>query len=193
VWVLNIEIREVTKEHLNEYVKIPMWFKVTSKFNLNKVNGGLGGITFDEIVVAPYIKDLSLYDKPLEWSKRFDISNWGFFIAYDNDLPIGGATLAYNTEGVKLLSNRKDITVLWDLRVAPEYKSMGIGSKLFSFVVNWSKERNCKQIKIETQNNNVPACKFYAKQGAVLAEINEYAYYGEDDDEVMLIWYLDLV
>ena len=64
--------------------------------------------------------------------------------------------------------------------------------KLFSFAVNWSKERNCKQIKIETQNNNVPACKFYAKQGAILSEINEYAYYGEDDDEVMLIWYLDL-
>ena len=169
-----------------------MWLKVNSKFELYKVDGGLGGITFKEVEVTEYIKDLSLYDKPLEWSKRFDISNWGFFIAYYNDLPIGGATLAYDTEGVNMLSNRKDITVLWDLRVAPEYKSKGIGSKLFSFAVNWSKERNCKQIKIETQNNNVPACKFYAKQGAILAEINEYAYYGEDDDEVMFIWYLNL-
>lgn len=189
---MNIEIKEVTKEHLEEYAKIPMLVKVNSKFELKKVDKGLGGITFNEIVVAEYIKDLSLYDKPLEWNERFDISNWGFLIAYDNDLPIGGATLAYDTEGVNMLSNRRDITVLWDLRVAPEYKSKGIGSKLFSYAVNWSKERNCKQIKIETQNNNVPACKFYAKQGAILAEINEYAYYGEDDEEVMFIWYLNL-
>jgi ribosomal protein S18 acetylase RimI-like enzyme len=189
---LSIVIKEVAKECLVEYTKIPMWLKVTSKYDLNKVNGGLGGIIFNETKVMPYIKDLSLYDKPLEWEARFDISNWGFFIAYDNDKAIAGATLAYNTEGVNMLSNRKDITVLWDIRVDPEYKSMGIGSKLFSYVIKWSKERNCKQIKIETQNNNIPACKFYAKQGAILAEINEYAYFGEDLDEVMLIWYLDL-
>ena len=47
-------------------------------------------------------------------------------------------------------------------------------------------------MKIDTQNDNVPACKFYAKQEARLGEINKYAYYGEDTDEVMLIWYLDL-
>ncbi|WP_160166418.1 hypothetical protein [Clostridium sp. Ade.TY] len=49
-------------------------------------------------------------------------------------------------------------------------------------------------MKIECQNNNVNACKFYNKQGAVLSKIDEYAYYEdiEDRDEVQLIWYLDL-
>lgn len=190
---MDINIKEVTKRQLVEYAQIPMLLEVTSKYELNEINHGLGGIIFNEIKVEGYMKDLSLYEKPLEWEKEFDLSNWGFFIAYDNDVPIGGATLVYNTKEINLLSNRSDLSVLWDIRVAPEYKSMNIGTKLFNHAIEWSIKHNCKQMKIETQNDNVPACKFYEKQGARLGEINKYAYYGEDTDEVMLIWYLDLI
>jgi len=34
--------------------------------------------------------------------------------------------------------------------------------------IEWSRSNGFKQMKIEYQNNNVPACKFYHKQGAVL-------------------------
>ncbi|MBW9159119.1 hypothetical protein G9F71_026155 [Clostridium sp. FP2] len=49
-------------------------------------------------------------------------------------------------------------------------------------------------MKFECQNNNVPACKFYDKHGAVLRKIDEYAYYNDVDsrDEIQFIWYLDL-
>ena len=49
-------------------------------------------------------------------------------------------------------------------------------------------------MKIECQNNNVQACKFYHKQGAILGKIDAYAYYKDIDirDEVQLIWYLEL-
>jgi len=50
-------------------------------------------------------------------------------------------------------------------------------------------------MKIECQNNNVPAVKFYHKQGAILSAINEHAYYNdlpEFRNEVQLIWMLDL-
>lgn len=190
---MDINIKEVTKRQLVEYAQIPMLLEVASKYELNEINHGLGGIIFNEIKVEGYIKDLSLYEKPLEWEKEFDLSNWGFFMAYDNDVPIGGATLVYNTKEINLLSNRSDLSVLWDIRVAPEYKSINIGTKLFNHAIEWSIKHNCKQMKIETQNDNVPACKFYEKQGARLGEINKYAYYGEDTDEVMLIWYLDLI
>jgi len=60
--------------------------------------------------------------------------------------------------------------------------------------VNWSREQGLIQMKIECQNNNVPAVKFYHKQGAVLSVINEYAYYNEPEyrHETMFIWFLDL-
>jgi GNAT superfamily N-acetyltransferase len=190
---MDVIIKEVREDQLIEYNKIPMWFTVKSKYELRKINSGLGGIILEDIEIDNYVKDYSMFDKPLEWGEKFDLSNWGFFIAYDDGEPIAGATLAYDTNGVNMLCNRKDMSVLWDIRVAPEFKSKGVGSLLFSKAIEWSKKRNCKQIKIETQNINVPACQFYAKQGAKLSEINEYAYYSDGLDEVMLIWYYDLV
>ena len=50
-------------------------------------------------------------------------------------------------------------------------------------------------MKIETQNVNVPACRFYAQQGCHLGAILRYGYAGcpEVAHEAMLLWYLDLV
>ena len=50
------------------------------------------------------------------------------------------------------------------------------------------------QVKIETQNVNVPACRFYSKQGCHLGEYNRYAYVGRPEvaREVMLVWYLNI-
>jgi hypothetical protein len=49
----------------------------------------------------------------------------------------------------------------------------------------------CRKLKVETQNINVPACRFYASQGCVLAAVNRMAY-REPQDEIQLLWYKDL-
>ena len=93
-----------------------------------------------------------------------------------------------------MLVGRKDLAVLWDIRVHPDRRRSGIGTQLFKHAVKWAQSRGCTQLKIETQNINVPACEFYVKQGCHLGEINRYGYAGHQDvqHEVMLIWYLDL-
>ena len=47
---------------------------------------------------------------------------------------------------------------------------------------------------IESQNNNVTACRFYRKQGAVISKIDTNAYASEPvlENEVQLIWTLEL-
>ena len=49
-------------------------------------------------------------------------------------------------------------------------------------------------MKIETQNVNVPACRFYQRLGCRLGEIHRYGYAAVRAvaGEVMLNWYLDL-
>jgi streptothricin acetyltransferase len=54
-------------------------------------------------------------------------------------------------------------------------------------------------LAIETQSNNVPACRFYASQGCRLGAIHRFAYarFGDDPGnlvarETMMIWYLEL-
>ena len=57
-----------------------------------------------------------------------------------------------------------------------------------------ARETGYRQMIIECQNNNVPACRFYRKQGAVRGKVDRYAYYDDPmlRNETQLIWYLDL-
>lgn len=107
---------------------------------------------------------------------------------------MGAAAIAYDSSAVTMLVQRRDLAVLWDIRVSPDRRGQGIGRALFRRAAAWCRERGCTQMKIETQNVNVPACRFYHSQGARLGEINRYAYAGHPavGHEVMLVWYLDL-
>jgi GNAT superfamily N-acetyltransferase len=127
------------------------------------------------------------------WAK-WDLSNWAFFMAFDDDRSIGAATVASRTDDVNMLYGRDDLAVLWDIRVADEHKQQGVGRLLFQSAVDWSKSQGMKQFKIECQNNNVPAVKFYHKQGAILGSFDECAYHGDPyaEGETQFIWYLDL-
>jgi GNAT superfamily N-acetyltransferase len=77
------------------------------------------------------------------------------------------------------------------LRVAPEYRGKGVGQKLFGFALDWARKKNCKLFKVETQNVNVPACRFYVSQGCHLGAFNLHAY-PEALNEVQLVWYRNL-
>jgi ribosomal protein S18 acetylase RimI-like enzyme len=90
-----------------------------------------------------------------------------------------------------MLENRDDLVVLWDLRVAEQYKHQGIGQNLFNMAKKFAIENNFSQLKVECQNTNYSAVRFYHKQGMVLSAINEYAY-KDCPNEVQLIWYLNL-
>ncbi|NKF05719.1 GNAT family N-acetyltransferase [Clostridium gasigenes] len=186
--------REIDKSYFKKYDSIPMLVHVKSILKLEKVKNGLGGILLKETSVKEYIRDLGEYEEATKYAKEFDISNWAFFMAFDNEVPIGAVTVASKTKNVNMLDGREDMSVLWDIRVDDRYKQQGIGTKLFSMAVEWSKLKQFKQMKIECQNNNVQACRFYHKHGVVLGKIDEYAYYNDTDveDEVQLIWYLDL-
>lgn len=190
-------IAEVGKESLGEYSKVPIAFEVKSVLEVDRVQGGLGGLALTEAPVdQPYIKD---YDAspdggPARWTEKFDLSNWAIFIGHDGASPVCGATVAFDTPGVHMLAGRSDLAVLWDIRVLPGMRRSGIGAKIFARASDWARGRGAAQMKIETQNTNVPACRFYLKQGCRLGEIDLQAYAHDPltAHETMLVWYLDL-
>jgi GNAT superfamily N-acetyltransferase len=139
-----------------------------------------------------YVKDYDAIESPLKWPQSFDMTKWAFFIAYLNGVPAGGATVALDTTELVMLEGRRDLAVLWDIRVAPNERGHGIGTKLFQAAEEWAKTKGCRQLKVETQNINVPACRFYSKQGCVLGAVHRFAY-PEFPDEVQLLWYKDLM
>ena len=188
-----IQILEIPPERLPEYDRVPSNFLVRSILEVELVDGGLGGIRLHEVPARePYVKDYDVGEKPSDWAVQFDVRNWGFFLAMRDGTPVGAAAVAFDTTGVFMLERRRDLSVLWDIRVVPQGRGAGIA--LFRGAAAWSRERGCTQMKIETQNVNVPACRFYQKMGARLGEIHRYGYAAVPHvaHEVMLNWYLDL-
>lgn len=189
-----ITYKEVDKSYFELYDTVSMNVDVQSEYKVERINSGLGGLVLEEVQVSPYIKDLSKYERAVNYEKDFDITNWRFYMAFSGDVPVGAMTIAGKTEGLHMLSGRTDACVLWDIRVADAYKHNGIGQELLKMGIVGAKSDGYRQMIIECQNNNVPACRFYQKQGALLSKIDMYAYYSEPEvrDEIQFVWYLNI-
>lgn len=190
---MRIDVGEEPLAALAEYAAISIAFEVRRVLEVAVIDGGLGGFALAERAAdVPYVKDYDAGDGgPARWAERFDLSNWGLLGARIGGRLVGGAAVAFNTPGLMMLEGRRDLAVLWDIRVAPDVRGQGVGAALFRAAETWSAVRGCRQLKVETQNANIPACRFYARQGCVLGGIHRFAYPGLPH-EVQLLWYRDL-
>jgi GNAT superfamily N-acetyltransferase len=167
---------------------------VRSRLDVEIINDGFGGIVFKEEKVArPYKKYYGETAEPLTWM-QFNTAHWVIFIVNEGDTPVGGITIACKTPELRMLNGRDDLADVWDIRVHPDFRHRGIGTKLFQKAIAWSRKNGYRQLCVETQNVNVNACHFYLKQGCKLGAINRFAYRGDPmlAEEVQLIWFMDL-
>ncbi|MHB1517467.1 MAG: GNAT family N-acetyltransferase [Acidimicrobiales bacterium] len=190
---MSLLIREEPLSLLSEHARIPIAFAVDRVLEVSLRSNGLGGIALDERRVgSPYVKDHDAEgEDPTRWPERFETARWGLISAHDGDLRIGGAVIAFQSDEVRMLEGRADLAALWDLRVLPEVRHTGVGSHLFRAVEAWARERSCSDLKIETQNINVPACRFYRQMGCTLGGIHRFAY-TERPHEAQLLWFKHL-
>jgi len=195
---MSLIIQQVGPEALGRYASVSIAFEVHSAYRVEAIEQGLGGLVLVEEQVKPYLKDYDGQaqddDRPEGWARQFDVSRWGFFLAMEGKYVMGGAAVVVNSPEVHMLENRSDLAVLWDIRVQPEQRKKGIGTALFQRAAEWARGQGCTQLKIETQNVNIPACRFYARQGCHLGGILRHGYVGTPEvaHEAMLLWYLDL-
>ncbi len=192
---MSIEVIECGPECLTDYAHVPISFCMDSIFRVADEARGLGGLRLvEEPLAGPCLRDYDGDEEegPTRWAKRFDVSNWVFLEAREGGHIAGRATVAFRTAEVHMLDGREDMSCLWDLRVRPEYRRHGVGRALFTYAVQWSRARECRQMKIETSNTNVRACRFYAAMGCHLGGILRHFYQPPWEHEVALFWYLDL-
>lgn len=81
-----------------------------------------------------------------------------------------------------------------DLAVDRAARGSGLGARLMDRAVQWARERDLPGIRLETQSNNVAACRFYRRYGFVLGGYDAYQYRTVPAlrAEVALFWYLML-
>jgi GNAT superfamily N-acetyltransferase len=186
---MRIEVAEEPMPDLAEYARVPISFEVRTVLDVTAEEDG--GFTLSERAIhPPYVKDYDTHEGPETWA-RFDLRSWGWFAAHADGRRVGGAAVAFDAPGVDMLEGRRDRAVLWDIRVAPDARGHGAGAALFRAAEAWARARGCRQLQIETQNINVPACRFYAWMGCRLGAIDPAAY-PTLPHEVQLLWRKDL-
>ena len=191
---MNIDLSEAPITSVADLKEVSVAFNVDRICDVMPVGNGSGGFTLLERTIdIPYVKDYDRIDGegPTQWASRFDITNWGFIRAQSQGRLVGGAVIAFNTPGVIMLERRKDLAVLWDIRVSPEVRERCVGSALLRAAEAWAISTGCTRFKVETQNINVAACRFYEQHGFVLRTVDRFAYPGLPG-EIQLLWYKDL-
>ena len=183
-----IDVVEEPATALALYAQIPIAFLVNRIFEVQ--DGVDGRALAEQRVAVPYVKDYDAVEGngPLQWTEQFDVSTWAFFLARLDGRVVGGATVAFRTSDVTMLDGRDDLAALWDIRVVPEARRRGVGAALFSKALDWARASGCAELKIETQNVNVGACRFYERCGCELRAIHR-ATYATLPDEMQLLWY----
>jgi ribosomal protein S18 acetylase RimI-like enzyme len=153
-------------------------FKVDSKLVLYLENDE---IRYD---IIPATHSRKRYDPDyLDYTTYLNHPDKTVFLAYVDGQVIGQIILRKNWNGY---------TYIEDIAVDVHFRRQGIGVALMKRAVTWAQDRNHPGIMLETQNNNVAACKFYEKCGFVLGGFDRYLYRGiyKDTEEIALFWYL---
>lgn len=129
--------------------------------------------------------------------------SWKSFIALDNFRMVGichgqtsvaAMSLVHDNPSVRMLDGRKDMLLVWDLRVHPDHKGKGYGRALIEYAIREAETLGVNHLRIETQNTNPNAVDFYHAMGFELAQIREHAYSGQSledaggKQEIMLVF-----
>lgn len=192
---MSIEIRLESAAHFAEYARVPTGFVVTEIFDQPALRDMLAGLDPPPTrVPTPYWKDYDSYagNSPADWATRFDVSGWQIFAAYYDRRRVGGAVLILRDPQIDLLDRRSDLGLLWDVRVAPGARRLGVGHSLVAAAVSTAVRAGCAALRVETQNVNVAACRFYRACGFALEAVRHHAY-SDLPDEVQLLWSRSIV
>lgn len=79
---------------------------------------------------------------------------------------------------------------IWNIMLDVDARGAGIGREMINHTIGWARRRNLRALLLETQSNNVPACRFYLRMGFQLVGINTLFYTNQDLEkgEVALFW-----
>ena len=123
-------------------------------------------------------------DEPVDPKDYTDSGKRAMFLAVCNDICIGT---------IRISTGWREKGYIEDISVDTAYRHMGVGKKLMDSAADWCREQNLNRITLETQDNNLNACRFYVKYGFELCGINTKKYaLSEYENETALYFYMKL-
>ncbi len=176
---MNVTIREANHDTIQSVRKAGRAFEVTSKLVLDAKEGSISYTVMD---LAPYTKQYE--EEEFDARAYLDDPDKVIFLAFAGDETIGQ---------IRLHKSWNAYAYIDDISVDPEHRGEGIGRALMSRAIEWAKSKGFPGMMLETQNNNVGACRLYERCGFKLRGFDTHLYKALDPgtDEIALYWYLN--
>lgn len=119
-------------------------------------------------------------DDELDWSHYINQEDKALFLAYLNDTCIGQ---------IRIIQDWNRFCYIENIATKKEYRGSGVGTLLLHQAEEWAKQRNLIGMSLETQDDNLGACRFYVKQGFILGGVDTLKQSYNPDIETTLYWY----
>lgn len=132
----------------------------------------------EEIFSKPYFKKYE--DDEIDMSYVED-KRKAVFLYYEENNCIGR---------IKINSNWNGYALIEDIAVSKDYRKNGVGKALLHKATEWALENNLIGLMLETQDMNVSACRFYAKNHFVIGAVDTMLYSNfPTANEIAIFWY----
>lgn len=179
---MNILIRKMTSADLHRPINIEDSFIVDSVLLLTLKDNQ---ISYTVKEIPSYEKsyaDEPSEDQDADYSAYIDHPDQVVYLAFAGNQAVGQ---------IVLKRSWNQYACIEDIKVDKHFRRYGIGRKLIDQAKRWARENGMPGVMLETQNNNVKACRFYESCGFVIGGFDLYLYKGIDkqSDEIALYWY----
>jgi len=166
-----VHIIQVPIDEAPEWAEPDRSFVVESEIELFFVGDQ---VSYNVIPVEPYTKT---YGQQQHIGTGVEL-----FVAYFQNQVAGEIRLSRSWNGYAYIDN---------FIVGRDFRRLGIAKALLRKAFAWSQSNNLPGIALETQNNNLPACRLYESCGFQLGGFDSNLYRGLNPDtrEVALFWY----
>ena len=164
---MEIQIRQMDSQSLHQVDQFHRNSTVNSKLVLHVENNSL---MYSIVPVEPYEKTLSI-----------DVEDYSTFINNSQKVIFFADVYGKPVGQIKMVPWWNKFAYVEELAIDTEFRGKGVGRALMTRAIEWVKEQHFPGITLETQDNNVPACKLYEKCGFVLGGFDLYAYRNFDN------------
>lgn len=132
-------------------------------------------------LITPYRKCYGI--DPDEFANYRCAADSAIFMAYLDHQPVGHVVVSVHWNGYAHVD---------ELAVVASARRHGVAKALLDVVKFWSHKKNLPGVMLETQNNNLGACRLYESCGYQVGGIDHLRYRGIDPqtNEVAIFWYL---
>lgn len=131
--------------------------------------------------VEPYLKNYDIDSE--EFCNYRDSGEGTVLVAWSGDDPVGHIVISKHWNGFAHID---------ELAVDAFARGNGVARQLLDVARDWACEHHLPGIMLETQNNNLAACRLYERYGFVVGGVDCFRYRAIDPGtrETAIFWYL---